>query len=60
MKAEVNKSLCISCGTCVSMCATCFEFGDDGKAQFIKNVENCECDLSEVADSCPVQAITVN
>lgn len=59
MSVEVDKSLCIGCGACVSTCAACFELGDDNKS-YVKDKckENC-CDLSEVEANCPVQAITV-
>lgn len=55
-KAKVDESMCIGCGTCASMCE-CFEL-KDGISHY---KEGCEaiCDLKEVAEACPVGAITV-
>lgn len=54
-RPEVDQSACIGCGTCESLCPECFEIRDDGKSWVIcDDCENCE----EVADACPVQAIT--
>lgn len=58
-KIEVDKGLCIGCGSCVSSCSECFEFGNDGKAQVKEVADDRCCDLESIADSCPVQAITV-
>lgn len=58
-KAEVDKSLCIGCGSCVSSCSEYFEMGEDGKSQVKKGADDRCCDLNLVADNCPVQAITV-
>lgn len=58
-KVEVDKDLCIGCGNCVTDCPKCFELNDEGKSEVKEGCgEDC-CDLSEVADNCPVQAITV-
>jgi ferredoxin len=59
MKAQVDKSLCIGCGTFVSECSDCFEFGDDGKSHVKPECKGDCCDLKQVADDCPVAAITV-
>ena len=59
MKVTVDKSLCIGCGACASACDCCFELGSDGKSQVKNDCANDCCDLSEVADNCPVQAISV-
>lgn len=57
IKQDVEK--CISCGTCVSMCADNWEMRDDGKAYPIKeNVEDVGCN-QDAADSCPVQCIEI-
>ena len=60
MKIKVDENKCIGCGTCVSLCDKCFEI--QGTVSHPKNDGICECetcDLNEVADSCPVGAITV-
>jgi ferredoxin len=59
MKVVVDKSLCIGCGTCVSGCPDCFEFGDDGKSQVKAGCKEGCCDLKQIVDDCPVAAITV-
>jgi ferredoxin len=55
---SVDQSLCIGCGVCVDMCPEVFVLTADGKAQAIK--EECDtCNLEEVADACPVEAINL-
>lgn len=58
-KAKVNKSLCISCGTCVSLCPECFEFDADQKSTFKEGCKSEACDLDSVAEACPTAAIEV-
>lgn len=49
---------CLGCSLCVSNCPECFELDDSGKAKVIK--DTCDsCDLKEVANQCPVNAIIV-
>ncbi|MFH1854832.1 MAG: ferredoxin [bacterium] len=60
MKIIVDAEKCIGCMTCSNLCPECFEM-KDGKSS-VKNTE-CEkskskCDLDEVIDSCPVEAIS--
>jgi len=58
MKVSVDKSKCIGCGACVSMCPDVFEMSDDHKS-VVKN-SDCEgCDCKAAASACPVGAITV-
>lgn len=56
-KVEVDQNLCIGCGLCVSSCPEVFEMTEEGKSS-AKEVE-CACDLKEIAEDCPVQAIEV-
>lgn len=56
-KVEVNKDLCIGCGSCVAIAPDTFEFGDDGLAE-AKNEEITE-DVKDAAESCPTDAIEV-
>jgi ferredoxin len=54
----IDESTCVGCGLCVSSCPDCFEMVDSGIAK-VKANKCTECDLSEVASQCPVNAITV-
>ena len=58
-KAKINKSVCIGCGTCVSMCPECFEMGEDGKAQVKEGCDGTKCNVEDVANSCPMHAIEI-
>ncbi len=54
----VNRENCIGCGLCVELCPNVFELKED-KA-WVKDVGACSsCDCPQTADSCPVQAITL-
>ena len=57
-KIVVDDSLCTGCGLCASNCPDCFEIGDDGIAHVVTSACS-SCDLKEVADQCPVNAISV-
>lgn len=53
---KVDRKACIGCGLCVSLCPEVFEL-KGGKSN-IKNPKG-KCNLKEVIDSCPVQAISL-
>jgi ferredoxin len=56
-EVKVNEELCIGCGTCESLCPKVFKI-EDGKSKVIG--QDCaECSCQEVAESCPVSAISV-
>lgn len=57
-KVTIDDSLCTGCGLCAANCPDSFEIGDDNIAHVIS--ENCgTCDLKELADQCPLNAISV-
>lgn len=57
-KIIIDDSLCTGCGLCAANCPDVFEVGDDGLAHVTG--DNCaSCDLKEIAEQCPVNAITV-
>ena len=54
----VDQDTCIGCGACVDLCPEVFELRDD-KAWVIGPEKCGGCDCQEAADSCPVEAITL-
>lgn len=60
MIAVVDKSGCIACGLCISMCPEVFRFGDDGKAEGYAEVTEPLLDSAhEACDGCPVTVIAL-
>ncbi len=57
MKNNIDKNLCIGCGTCVSIAPRSFKLGDDGKAEVIEPAGDGQVKIQEAIDSCPVSAI---
>ena len=54
----VDKTKCISCGTCDAICPVgAISFGEDGKAVIDKN-KCIRCGACQA--SCPVEAIDIN
>lgn len=54
----VDKSKCISCGTCVAICPVgAISFGADGKAE-IDKAKCIHCGACQA--SCPVEAIDID
>jgi ferredoxin len=59
MPISVNKSLCIGCGACISLCPKVFKLDDgEGKSEVISQ-DDTEC-AKKAAEGCPVQAIIVS
>lgn len=56
MKIIIDENLCIGCGTCETLCSKCFKIVD-GIAQ--ATCQECDCNVQEVADSCPAHAINI-
>ncbi len=59
MKAIVDKSLCTGCGLCADACPEIFQIGGEGLAEVLKESSCSSCDLEEVEDICPVDAISI-
>jgi ferredoxin len=53
---KVDKTKCIGCGLCTSICPEVFEMGSDNKSQ-VKAQKNLPC-VNEAMNSCPVDAIS--
>jgi len=58
-KPKVDKSVCIGCGLCASLCPDVFELGDDGLAKVI-NENACNGCCQDAADQCPTGAISLS
>lgn len=56
-KPVVNEDLCIGCGTCESLCPKVFKI-ENGKSHVVGE-DTSDCDVQEAADSCPVNAISI-
>lgn len=68
MKIILDKSKCIGCGACASLCSKFFELGEDGKShlkggKFFPEKEKEELEIEkeecvkEALEACPVEAI---
>jgi len=58
MGVVVDQALCSGCGVCVDLCPEVFSWGSDGKAVAVKH-ESETCNLEEIADQCPMEAINI-
>lgn len=60
MKITIDQEKCIGCGTCEAMCPQVFKLDPNTyKAKVLKEEGSKECDVQEVAGSCPVEAIKI-
>lgn len=60
MKAKVDPDMCTGCGLCPDICPAVFEMdGDVAKAKLDPVPPDAEEDCREAADSCPVEAISI-
>ena len=58
-KLCVNQDACISCGACVSIDSTHFDWNDEGKSHAISQ-ENLDSENVQTAvESCPTGAISI-
>jgi ferredoxin len=58
-QVKVDKDKCIGCGLCTALAADVFEMGADGKADVKADANLASTEIKNAAESCPVQAITV-
>ena len=61
MKATLDRSGCISCGLCTSICPEVFQMADDGIAEvYVEDVPaEAEASAVDAQESCPVSVIAV-
>lgn len=60
MKALVDEATCTGCGLCEQICPDVFEMVDDvAKVKVNPVPTDQEASCREAADSCPVEAITI-
>ena len=59
MKITIDAATCVGCGLCEQACPEVFQVQGDGIAYIISQSCSASHDLSEVAESCPVNCIKV-
>ncbi len=65
MKIILDKSKCIGCGTCWTLCDKFFEIGEDNKSKLKGSANGEELEIQEIGcakvamDTCPVQCIKI-
>jgi ferredoxin len=57
-KVTVDAEACVGCGLCEQLCSDVFVVEGDGIAH-VKAQSCSSCNLAEIADQCPVNAIKV-
>ena len=55
---KVDASLCTGCGLCESSCPEVFKMNDNNIAEVV-STDGGGCDLKQIAEDCPVEAISV-
>lgn len=56
IKVKVDHEKCIGCGTCVSLCPEKFQMV--GNKSVANNEGECNCDLEDIIENCPADAIS--
>ena len=55
---KVNQEKCIGCGLCADTCPSVFKMNEEtGKSEVISQEIN-DCDINQVIENCPVDAIS--
>lgn len=57
-KINLDKTKCIGCGACVSICPASFEMKGDKASPKKAKISKITCEKN-AADSCPVNAISI-
>ncbi|TSC92580.1 MAG: Uncharacterized protein Athens101428_826 [Candidatus Berkelbacteria bacterium Athens1014_28] len=55
---KVDKKKCIGCGTCIVSYEKLFKFDSQGKSEPIASGKCGDCEINEVVDICPQNAIS--
>ncbi len=58
MVVQVDQALCTGCGICIELCPDVFGLAAEGHAVVLKQ-ESETCNIEEIADQCPTEAINV-
>lgn len=59
MQPQVDKEMCIGCGTCPIIAPKSFYMTDDGKAEANNPAGDDEETIAKAKDACPVHAISL-
>jgi ferredoxin len=59
LKTKVDRELCVGLGNCVAIAPTVFKLDGDNKAVILDAKSVDDKKLWQAAESCPVQAITL-
>lgn len=60
MKASIDRSGCIGCGSCVGICPEVFRLADDGLSEvYTEPTQETIDKAKEAAANCPAEVITV-
>lgn len=58
-KINIDKNLCLGCGSCAAIAPGAFQLGNEGKAELLPDWQKTgDKELIAAVQSCPTQAIT--